>query len=61
MRMLGESKFLVLIKGMREGDDSCITPGVQKLPISLFLGEVAYLVCVECLYLTKTMVVLFEV
>ena len=38
---------------------SCVTPGVRELPISLFASEVVFLVCVECLYLIKPMVVGF--
>ena len=38
---------------------SCVTPGVRELPISLFASEVAFLVCVEYLYLIKPMVVGF--
>ena len=38
---------------------SCVTPGVRELPISLFAIEVAFLVCVEYLYLIKPMVVGF--
>ena len=45
----------MLIRGMiDEGEWKiffCVTPGVQELPISLFVSEVAYLVCVDCLYL----------
>ena len=38
---------------------SCVTPGVQELPISLSESEVAYLLRVDCLYLIKPMVVGF--
>ena len=36
---------------------SYITPGVRELLVSLLESEVAYLVCVDCLYLIKPMVV----
>ena len=38
---------------------SCVSPGFWELPISLFASEVAYLVGVDCLYLTKPMVIGF--
>ena len=38
---------------------SCVTPGVQEISISLFASEVVYLVCVDCLYLIKPMMVGF--
>ena len=38
---------------------SCVTLGIHELPISLFAGEVAYLVRVDSLYLIKLMVVGF--
>ena len=38
---------------------SCVTTGVQELPISLSASEAGYLVGVECLYLVKPVVVDF--
>ena len=52
----------MLIRGMREGGESkisCVTPGIQELPINLVASEVVYLVCVDSLYLIKPMVVGF--
>ena len=39
---------------------SCVTPGVQGLPVSLFISEMIYLVHMGCLYLIKPMVVGFR-
>ena len=52
----------MLIRGMRAEGESKIFlcyPSGSELPISLFASEVAYLVRVDCLYLTKPMVVGF--
>ena len=54
--------FLVLIRGMKEGDESKIFlcyPRGFELPISFFASKVLYLVRVERLYLIKPMVVGF--
>ena len=55
-------RFLVLIRGMRKGDELktflCYSRG-SGISHQSFASEVAYLVLVVCLYLIKPMVVRF--
>ena len=50
--------FWCLTAGMREGGESKISfwiPGVWQFPLTPTASKVAYLVCVECLQMIKSM------